>query len=88
PPLDQAPGPPYLRELMTMKPEVDYAIALGLAEDMIGYIVPSYNYQLDSNTPYIEEADGDHYEETNSVGPLVEEQAVGSMKRLVEWAPE
>jgi hypothetical protein len=88
PPLDQAPAPPYLRELMTMKPEVDYAIALALAEDMIGYIVPRYNYQLDDNTPYIEEANGDHYEETNSVGPLVEEQAVGSMKRLVEWAPE
>jgi hypothetical protein len=88
PPLDQAPQGPYLRDIMLAKPEIDHAICVALGEDMIGYIVPSYNYQLDANTPYIEEPDGDHYEETNSVGPLVEEQAVGSMRQLIEWAPD
>jgi len=87
PMLANAPQPPYLRQLMTDLPGVDHAICMGLAEDMIGYIVPSYNYQLDDNTPYIEEAPGDHYEETNSVGPQVEEQAVGSMRDLIEWQP-
>lgn len=87
PMLDNAPQPPYLRQLITDLPGVDHAICMGLAEDMIGYIVPSYNYQLDDNTPYVEEAPGDHYEETNSVGPLVEEQAVGSMRTLIEWQP-
>ncbi len=41
---------------------------LGLTNDYLGYLVPEYNYQLSTRTPYFEEADGDHYEETNSVG--------------------
>lgn len=87
PPLEMAPQGPYMREVMTTSPKVDHAICMAVAEDMVGYIVPSYNYQLSENTPYIEEAEGDHYEETNSVGPLVEEQAVGAMWELVNWTP-
>jgi hypothetical protein len=88
PPLAMAPQPPYLRDLMLMNTGVQYPLLFGLAEDFAGYIVPSYNYELDDNTPYIEEAKGDHYEETNSVGPLVEDQGVGSMRRMIQWRPE
>ena len=45
----------------------------------------SYDYKLDDVLPYINEAEGDHYEETNSVGrdavPLIEEMVTD----LLEW---
>ncbi len=85
PNLDLAPEGPYLHDLMRANPGIEYPLVLGLAEDEIGYIVPEYNYVLHARLPYVEEAEGDHYEETNSVGPLVEEQAVGAMRRLITW---
>jgi hypothetical protein len=42
---------------------------LGLGNDEIGYLLPSYNFTLHSTVPYLNEAEGDHYEETNSIGP-------------------
>lgn len=33
--------------------------------------------------PYLDEAMGDHYEETNSVGPLAEPEIVGTMRQLI-----
>lgn len=69
-----APKAPYLRDIMLTNPGVKYTFMAGLAEDFIGYIVPAYNYVLDANNPYLAEPAGDHYEETNSIGPLVEEQ--------------
>jgi hypothetical protein len=44
-------------------------LILGLANDEIGYIVPPSDFVLDGELPYVREAEGDHYEETNSVGP-------------------
>lgn len=44
-------------------------LILGLANDEIGYIVPPSDFVLDEELPYVQEAEGDHYEETNSVGP-------------------
>lgn len=41
---------------------------VGLANDEIGYIVPPSDFLLDDSLPYVSEAAGDHYEETNSVG--------------------
>jgi hypothetical protein len=87
PNLANAPPGPYLRDLVLENPGVEFPLVLGLGEDMVGYIVPSWNYELDPNGPYISEAPGDHYEETNSVGPRVEEQAVGAMRALLEWRP-
>jgi hypothetical protein len=69
PDLTTAPLPPYLRDVMLGNPGVRFPILAGLAMDYCGYIVPAYNYVLDSNSPYIDEADGDHYEETYSLGP-------------------
>lgn len=87
PNLATAPEGPYLRDYLLMNEDVEVPLVFGLAEDMIGYIVPSYNYQLDPNGPYISEAKGDHYEETNSVGPLVEEEVVGAMRDLIQFSP-
>ncbi len=74
PDLDNAPEGPYL--LDKLGGEVGFVI--GLANDEIGYIIPPYNFVLNEDVPWLLEAGGDHYEETNSIGPetapLIEEQ--------------
>lgn len=47
---------------------VEDLVIVGLANDEIGYIVPPSDYAVDRELPYFREAEGDHYEETNSVG--------------------
>lgn len=87
PDLGAAPGPPYLRDLMRAQPDIRYPLVAGLAEDTIGYIVPRWNFELSAGAPYLDEAPGDHYEETNSVGPTCEAEVVGPMAALVTWRP-
>lgn len=84
PDLGMAPAAPYLRDVMLSNPGVKYVFSAGLAEDFVGYIVPSFNYVLDAQNPYFAEAAGDHYEETNSVGPKVEEQILHPMLELAK----
>ena len=87
PDLAAAPQPPYLRDVVLANPGVRYPVLAGLAMDYVGYIVPAYNYVLNSNNPYIEEADGDHYEETYSLGPEVEKHAMWPLLALAGWRP-
>jgi len=87
PDLTQAPPPPYLRDVMLANPGVRYAFVAGLAEDFLGYIVPSYNYVLHPALPYIAEAAGHHYEETNSIGPASEQHLHRPMLELARWRP-
>lgn len=47
---------------------LDDLVVIGLADDELGYIVPPSDFILDPELPYFQEAEGDHYEETNSVG--------------------
>ena len=69
PDLARAPAGPYLREIAsTGRSGVEYVYALGLANDFLGYLVPDYDYELSASSPYFDEAEGDHYEETNSIG--------------------
>jgi hypothetical protein len=84
---DLAPAPPYLRDLILANPGVEYPILAGLAQDYCGYIVPSYNYVLHPTSPYIEEAEGEHYEETYSLGPDVERHAHHPLLQLAGWRP-
>ena len=81
PDLAAAPGPPYLKERMT----ASHRWLIGMGNDELGYLIPEYDFVVHPDAPYLFEADGDHYEEINSLGPqtagLVEEQAV----RLVQW---
>ncbi len=65
PDLSAAPDGPYLKDLL----DGDYRWILGLANDELGYIIPEYDFIVHDGAPYILEADGDHYEETNSLGP-------------------
>jgi hypothetical protein len=44
-------------------------MTFGLTNDMLGYMIPSYDYFVDERAPYIDEAFGFYYEETNSIGP-------------------
>jgi hypothetical protein len=85
PNLADAPAGPYLRDVMLDNPGVEYPVLAGLAMDFIGYIVPAYNYVLHPSSPYIDEAEGEHYEETYSLGPLVEQHAQHPLLDLAAW---
>jgi len=83
PKLANAPPPPYLKErLGGEKP-----LILGLANDELGYLIPEYDYVLDSVKPYAEEAPGDHYEETNSIGPQTTPLLLEAFETLTGWEP-
>ena len=83
PDVTQAPEAPYWKDRMG----ADYNWIIGLGNDELGYLVPPYDFVVDEGLPYLDEAEGDHYEETNSLGPrtvpLLEEQIVA----LLEWTP-
>lgn len=83
----RAPPPPYLRDLMLANDGVRYAFVSGLSQDFLGYIVADWNYALSPTSPYIERAAGDHYEETNSVGPDCQEHLHRPMMELARWRP-
>lgn len=82
PKLDKAPATGHLRSFGD--PAAKFHWTLGLMNDEIGYILPSWNYELDPADPYYEEAQGDHYEETNSIGPLVEAEIVEPLRDLLK----
>ena len=67
PDLSQAPDTGFLKELLPG----ELIFVVGLGNDELGYIPPDYDYQLHDGAPYVAEAPGDHYEETNSVGPHI-----------------
>ncbi|MCB9591217.1 MAG: hypothetical protein H6719_00680 [Sandaracinaceae bacterium] len=83
PDLSRAPSGPYLRDLA--RADADQVWLLGLTNDFLGYFLPEFDYQLDPGLPYIGEAPGAHYEETNSIGisgwPRVEDQ----LHQLLAW---
>ena len=77
----KAPKPPYLIDLMDG--EREHRMVFGLTLDFLGYIVPRYNFVLDPDAPYLQDAPGDHYEETNSVGSRAEPEFVGTMRQII-----
>ncbi|MBI5486179.1 MAG: hypothetical protein HY905_02480 [Deltaproteobacteria bacterium] len=68
PDISAAPAGPYLRDLVAADGS-RFQWLIGLAQDEVGYLLPPYDYQLHPTQPYIDDAPGDHYEETNSLGP-------------------
>ena len=54
PKFDEAPKPPYMRDLVLAHTGVKYPVLAGCAEDYVGYIVPAYNYALDAHDPVSE----------------------------------
>jgi hypothetical protein len=84
PDLSKAPPPPYVCNLM----EGEYRFSLGCTSDYLGYIVAEFNFELadpSKGTPWIDEAEGDHYEETRSISKSAEREIIGTLKKLVSY---
>ncbi|MCA9699090.1 MAG: hypothetical protein KC431_16325, partial [Myxococcales bacterium] len=83
PALAQAPVGPYLKQVIAS----DFTWIIGLGNDELGYIIPEYDFML-GFPPYISEAEGDHYEETNSIGPhiagLVDDNGA-ALVEFIDW---
>ena len=80
PDLGAAPRAPYLDDLMPGR----YRWVVGLGLDELGYMVPAYDFVVHPVTPYLREAEGDHYEETNSVGPSIVPRVLSVLELLAE----
>jgi hypothetical protein len=88
PDLSRAPTGPFLRDrLAERRPDASQIWVLGCTNDFLGYFIPDFDYQLSSSLPYLLEAPGDHYEETNSIGPLGWPRIRSKMHELIDWTP-
>lgn len=86
PALSQAPTGPYLVDrLMAQSDEITHTMVWSLANDELGYLIPDYDFILHPTSPYLNEAPGDHYEETNSVGISARANIVGNLESLADW---
>jgi hypothetical protein len=81
--LTGAPQGPYLQDLMPG----EHKMILGLANDELGYFIPDYNYQLHEHQPFLDEAPGEHYEETNSLGPSATRILLTAAGELMAFTP-
>lgn len=84
PKLDEAPGGPYLEDRMGGT----YRWIIGLGNDELGYIIPEYDFQLAETMPWINEAEGNHYEETNSLGPDMAGLVDQFADLLIAWSKQ
>jgi len=82
PDLSSAPPGPYLKERMAG----EHNWIIGLGNDELGYIIPEYNFRVHESAPFILEADGDHYEETNSLGATTASVLEAKADQLIEWS--
>ncbi len=82
PDVSQAPEGPYLLDQVP----TEFGWILGLGNDEVGYIIPAYDFILNDSSPWFDEAEGDHYEETNSLGPETAPQVVELGEKLLEWS--
>ena len=79
--ISQAPGPPYLRDLLDTR----VTMILAITQDFVGYIMPEFNFQVHPTTPYVDSHDWDqHYEETNSLGPQTASIVDDTARRLLD----
>ena len=81
PDLSTAPEPPYLEDRLSGSMQW----IIGLGNDQLGYIVPPYDFVLDDTNPWFDQAEGDHYEETNSLGPQTAPLIDAEAQALIEW---
>jgi hypothetical protein len=87
PNLAEAPQPPYMRDLVLAHDGVRYPVVAGLAEDFTGYIVPMYNFVLATTGAWLNEAEGDHYEEVYALSQEVERHIVHPILQLLKYRP-
>lgn len=81
PDLSAMPDGPYLLE--QTGGSLNWIIGLG--NDEIGYIISAWQFEVDEGAPYLSEAPGDHYEETNSLGPETSPLLEAQHQVLVDW---
>jgi hypothetical protein len=86
PDLTGAPVGPYLLERLAADDPLRYPWIIGLGNDELGYIIPEYDFILDRGVPYWQEAEGDHYEETNSIGPHMSTVVDTRADALIDFA--
>jgi hypothetical protein len=84
PDVSAAPGPPYLHDRMGGS----YKWVVGMGNDELGYFVPPYDFKLDEEQPWFEEPEGDHYEETNSLGPNTVPLLEAEIDGVYAWIAE
>ena len=82
PDLTQAPPGPYWKDAMTG----ERRWMVGLANDELGYVIPPYNFEVSTDLPWFDEAEGDHYEETNSLGPQMAPLLDVKLRELFDWS--
>lgn len=58
---------------------------IGLGNDEVGYIIPKWQFELAEQGPYLQQAEGDHYEETNSLGPETADLLLPVHAQLSRW---
>ncbi len=80
PDLSKAPKGPYLRDFMTGR----YKLIFGLANDMVGYIVPAYDFKSAGGRFMLPRLPGHHYEETNSIGKESSARIVEAAREVLE----
>lgn len=85
PDLSRAPTGPYLRD--QARDDASMVLFFGLANDYLGYFVPTFDYELHPTNPYLDEAPGDHYEETNSLGIDAWPRIENEIQQLLAWRP-
>lgn len=86
PDLSMAPTAPYLRDLA--RDDAEYVYLFGLTGDQLGYFVVPFDYKLNPNSPYLIEAAGSHYEETNSIGTDGWPRINDKLTQLLAWRPD
>ncbi|HAH06922.1 MAG TPA: hypothetical protein DCM05_10415 [Elusimicrobia bacterium] len=82
PDLAKAPKGPYLRGSLPK-----YGLIVGQANDEVGYFVPEYDFKAASNRAMHPRPAGDHYEETNSLGPRAAGLVLEAARSLLVSAP-
>ncbi|MDE2141693.1 MAG: hypothetical protein KGJ84_04705 [Elusimicrobia bacterium] len=80
PDLAKAPKGPYLRELVKARAPM----LVGLANDELGYVMPTYDFKVSPTKSMLPRLPGNHYEETNSIGPSATKILVGAAARLLQ----
>jgi hypothetical protein len=80
PDVSKAPQGPYLRELV----KAPAPMVVGLANDELGYLVPTYDFKISPTKSMLPRLPGHHYEETNSIGPSVTHIIVDAAARLLK----
>lgn len=83
PDISLAPDGPFLKDILRSDGS-QFQWLVGLGQDEVGYILPNYDYELAELSPYISEAPGEHYEETNSLGPGAHDQIVIPLTELIQ----